>query len=104
MATPEEDEELEGFAFDLLGDDTASALTDQADDSWLELLGGANSSSLPADDMDDLEGWLNEPAPKTISETADDLDWLGGAAVASTADELPDWLGTPCSGRNNNRN
>ncbi|MBK8431229.1 MAG: hypothetical protein IPL28_08030 [Chloroflexi bacterium] len=30
-------------------------------------------------------------------ETADDLDWLGGAAVATAQDELPDWLGTPAT-------
>ncbi|MBK8431228.1 MAG: hypothetical protein IPL28_08025 [Chloroflexi bacterium] len=56
----------------------------------------ATAEATTETDLDDLAGWLNEPAAEIEEEeTADDLDWLGGAAVASTADELPDWLGTP---------
>ncbi len=89
--------EEEGTADDLdwLGGAAVASTADELPD-WL---GTPETAEATAEtDLDDLAGWLSEPAAEIEEEeTADDLDWLGGAAVASTADELPDWLGTPAT-------
>ncbi|MBK8431227.1 MAG: hypothetical protein IPL28_08020 [Chloroflexi bacterium] len=89
----EEEETADGL--DWLG---GAAVVNAADElpDWLGT--PATAEATTETDLDDLAGWLNEPAAEIEEEeTADDLDWLGGAAVASTADELPDWLGTPAT-------
>ncbi len=87
-----------------LNEPAAEIEEEETADGWLgdelpDWLGTPATAEATAEtDLDDLAGWLNEPAAEIEEEeTTDDLDWLGGAAVASTADELPDWLGTPAT-------